>query len=218
MDSGREFESWSSDSESTSDSADTSLPDSSSDFIGSSETDSDQTISDCESDSDVTECCCSDCKTDSDACSFSSSDDSDSDSMDTDSDSAVEDESREQKQKPEFTTLLYDGSDLTVLESYLVLYQFALRHGISKQALTDLVSLVNIHLPQSAKSAPSFYKLKQFFEHHFGDMEAHVHYYCTQCHRLVDSDKSLCPNNCGSGVSQFVYLPIEPQLRRKLEG
>ena len=82
--------------------------------------------------------------------------------MDTDSDSAVEDESREQKQKPEFTTLLYDGSDLTVLESHLVLYQFALRHGISKQALTDLVSLVNIHLPQSAKSAPSFYKLKQF--------------------------------------------------------
>ena len=179
----------------------------------------DQFDSECQSDidSDPSECSCSNCETDS--CSSSSDDfDSDSESVDTDSDSRIEEDLREQKHKAEFTSFLYDGADLTVLESYLLLYQFALRHGISKQALTDLVSLLNVHLPRQAKSAPSFYKLKQFFEQHFDDMESRVHYYCTQCHRLVDSDKSVCPNNCRLGVSQFVYLPIEPQLRRKLEG
>ena len=72
--------------------------------------------------------------------------------MDTDSDSTAEGELYRQKHKAEFATLLYNGADLTVLESFLLLYQFALRHGISKQALSDLVSLLNIHLPHQAKS------------------------------------------------------------------
>lgn len=92
--------------------------------------------------------------------------------MDMDSDSTVEGEPHEQTQKAEYTTLLYDGSHLTILN-------FILRHGISKQVLTNLVSLVNVHLPQHARLAP-FYKLKQFFEHHLDDMEACVHYYCAQ--------------------------------------
>ena len=203
------FESESTSSELKSGSDDEELTDS--ECPGSSKSDSHQS----DSGSDLTECSCSDCEIDT--CS-SLSDDSDSDSSDTDSDYMDEEEQREQKHKAEFTTLLYDGADITILESYLLLYQFALRHGMSKQALTDLVSLLNVHLPQQAKSARSFYKLKQFFEQHFDDLESRVHYYCTNCHRLVDSDKSMCPNNCEAGVSQFVHLPVEPQLRRKLEG
>ena len=108
----------------------------------------------------------------------------------------------EQKREAEFTTLLYDGTDLTNLESYLLLYQFAWFKEVGFNRFDILA-----YIPHQAKSAPSFYNLNK---HH---IESCMHYCCTKCHRLVDVP---LPQWLWSG---FVSVwPTEPQLRRKLEG
>jgi len=57
---------------------------------------------------------------------------------------------------------LYEGADLTILDSFILHYQFALRHSLTKQAFSELIELVSAHIPCSAKST-SVYSLKQFF-------------------------------------------------------
>lgn len=45
---------------------------------------------------------------------------------------------------------LYEGSKLTVFQSYLHVMKCALRLGLTKQALSDLLNLVGMHLPESS--------------------------------------------------------------------
>ena len=120
----------------------------------------------------------------------------------------------------EFHTPLYEGADLTILDSYLMLYQFALRHCITDTAFSELISLVDTHVPKDAKSATSLYKLRKFFESNFNNLGSQLYTYCTKCHRLLgDPDLTMCPSGCGgSQVNKFLYVPIQPQLKKKLEG
>ena len=48
----------------------------------------------------------------------------------------------------EFHTPLYDDAELSVLDSHLLMYQYALRHCITTQAFTELVRLVETHMPR----------------------------------------------------------------------
>ena len=74
----------------------------------------------------------------------------------------------------EFHTLLYEGAELSVLDSHLLLYQYALRHCLTKQAFMELISLVDTHVLKDSKAALSLYKLCKFFEEHFNDTKCHV--------------------------------------------
>ena len=86
---------------------------------------------------------------------------------------------------PEFYTPIYEGAQLTVLDSYLLLYQYALRHNLTKDAFSSLISLVVGHLPRSNTviASLSLYKLKKFFEKH---AEYPLYGYCTKCHRSTE--------------------------------
>ena len=111
----------------------------------------------------------------------------------------------------EFHTPLYEGADLTVLDdSYLLLYQFSLRHCITQTAFSELISLVDTHTPKDAKSATLLYKLRVFFETNFNDLGSQLYNYCAKCHRLLEGDLELtiCPNGCGGDqVNKFsTYL------------
>ena len=127
----------------------------------------------------------------------------------------------------EFETPLYEGTDLTVLDSYLMLYQFSLRHCLSKQAFSELILLVDTHVPKNAKSVSSLYMLKKFFEKNLNQVPCETHRYCTRCHYMrVTSDtdaedaRSPCGNpECGEMSSNtFLYIPVDYQLKTKLEG
>ena len=63
---------------------------------------------------------------------------------------------------PSFLQPLFEGSEVSVLESYLMLLQYSLRHSLTKKAFSELLDLVIAHLPNTAKCATSIYKLKQF--------------------------------------------------------
>ena len=64
----------------------------------------------------------------------------------------------------EFHTPLYEGAELSVLDSHLLLYQYALRHCLTKQAFMELISLVDTHVPKDSKAASSLYKLCKFLK------------------------------------------------------
>lgn len=60
-------------------------------------------------------------------------------------------------------TPLYDGADVSVLDSYLLTYQFILKHGLSKVALDELIRLLITHLPRSSKAVTSLHTLEKYF-------------------------------------------------------
>ena len=45
---------------------------------------------------------------------------------------------------------LYVGSKLSTFDTYLVILKYALRHSLTKQALSDLLNLVRLILPTSS--------------------------------------------------------------------
>jgi hypothetical protein len=117
----------------------------------------------------------------------------------------------------ESKTPLYPESQVSVLDSYILLYEYALRHSLTKEAFKELIELVTVHMPSNAKSAKSVYLLQNFFEKHFNDTKGECHYYCTKCHRCVE-EGARCPSGCDARINKFLYVPIEPQLKRRLEG
>lgn len=90
-----------------------------------------------------------------------------------------------------FSKPLYTNAKL--LDSYLLLYQFFLRHSLSKKVFSELISLVSVHLPEmtSQKAARSLYQLRQFFVTQFSDLIASSERYCSKCHFLYESDSIL---------------------------
>ena len=118
----------------------------------------------------------------------------------------------------ESKTPLYPGSDVTILDSYILLYEYALRHSLTKEAFKELIQLVTVHMPSDAKSAKSVYLLQKFFEKHFNDTNGKCYYYCVKCHRAVDGEDAQCLSGCAARVNKFLYVPVEPQLKQRLEG
>ena len=75
------------------------------------------------------------------------------DDMETDSDvmpEALEDE------------LLYPGAELTVLHANLLVMQYALKHSLTKAAITNLLDDLRVLLPREHKLPTSFYLIRSF--------------------------------------------------------
>ena len=112
---------------------------------------------------------------------------------------------------------LYYNSKISVLESHLLVFQYAISHGLSKRAFDELLQLIEVLLPPS-KLSKSVYKLKKFFVEVFPDVRTVVYKYCGMCHKRKTNGSvgcALCPSNCSE---EFVYIPIANQLKSKLEG
>lgn len=103
---------------------------------------------------------------------------------------------------------LYETSDITIFHSYLLIFQFVVRHNLSTKAFSELIHLIAIHIPKAAR----LHKLKQFFNEIFPDVHSQVHSYCSCCHKLLPSALSRCERDqCrGSCNGQFISVPLAP--------
>ena len=115
-----------------------------------------------------------------------------------------------------FLEPLYVGANLTVFESYSLLLQYSLRHGLTKQAFSDLLQLVGTHIPTG--SMASLYKVKKFFLELYGDVTFQLHHCCAVCHSYLESESATCPQNCDGSTIEFLSIPISSQLKRRMEG
>ena len=131
---------------------------------------------------------------------------------------------------------LYESSKLTVFQSYLLIMKYALRHGLTKQALSDLLNLVGMHLPESSMISLYRYmsyihycprgllwffihRLRKFFLNLYEDISFTKHCCCSVCHRPIGADSDgRCKNGCDGTSLSFLTIAIEAQLRRKIEG
>ncbi len=103
---------------------------------------------------------------------------------------------------------LYDGANLTTLESSILLLQFSIRHKLSKAALSGFLQLVKTHLPVSSQSVRSTYMLKNLFTSKFF-CEVHP-YLCSCCERLLPSSASCDRDDCvGDLTTEFIYVPLD---------
>ena len=143
----------------------------------------------------------------------------DSDLIDSDDYESQSDSGDESLSGATETSPLYPGANLSVLDSCLLLLQFALRYGLTNKAFSQLIRLVEAHLPSSACCLKSVYKLKEFFVRNFPDVTTtKVYRYCSKCHQLL-VDRNPCGDpECDARVDEFLMIPLTEQLNRKLSG
>ena len=108
---------------------------------------------------------------------------------------------------------LYDGTDITVWDSYMLLMQHSLRHCLTRQAFSDLLKVVGMLLP--SKSMVSYYKLRKYFL----DLYADIIFTPRYCHSPLQTKEAACANGCIPTTSEeFLTVSVAAQLRRKLQG
>ena len=115
---------------------------------------------------------------------------------------------------------LYDGADISVFDSFLLIFQFALRHSLTSKAFSELLQLLGAHLPLGAKQASSVYSVKKYFLKLFPSAKAQEKRYCGNCHRLLQESDEVCTNQycSNASVEKFMASPVGPQLKAKMEG
>ena len=115
---------------------------------------------------------------------------------------------------------LYPGSQLSTFQSHLLVFQYAIRHSLTKKAFTELLQLLSVHLPPGAGIPKSVHSLKQVFVEAFPEAKAEQHLYCSCCQRLIPLGATSCVGDgCNHGSpAVFITLPIGPQLKRMMEG
>ena len=117
-------------------------------------------------------------------------------------------------------TALYAGSTISTLQSNLLIFQYAIRHGLTAKAFTELLQLLSVHLPQKASTPKTVYSFKRFFVDAFPEAQAVQHFYCSCCQRPLSSPTASCFGSGCSGGNNSVYItiPLAPQLKRMMEG
>ena len=116
---------------------------------------------------------------------------------------------------------LYEGSELTVSSSCLLLKKFRMQHRLTETAFADLLRLISLHCPRPNKCLTSPY----LFDKQFGGHKLPMvfHNFCSNCLCRVEGDNK-CPNpSCKVDLSkfgaksQFIEVPVEPQLTAILQ-
>ena len=77
-----------------------------------------------------------------------------------------------------FDVPLYPGSSMTYFESHLQVFHYALRHRLTKTAFSDLLNLIDAHLPPS--NCMASYKLKKHFLQLYKDIKYQTHFCCSK--------------------------------------
>lgn len=82
---------------------------------------------------------------------------------------------------------LYEGSSLTSVSSSVLLMKYAMKHNLTREALTDLLDLTKLHCPLP-NTCPSSLHL---FEKHFKEMDykATIHFFFSNCFQEMDESK-----------------------------
>lgn len=116
---------------------------------------------------------------------------------------------------------LYDGSAHTLTTSYVSIMLFVMKHSLTKEAFSDLLLLIQTHMPKTCKFTTSVYQLKEFLKDSVGYEEPIKHYNCETCGvKLTKGQKCIKPS-CRSVKSKslvFHDLRLEKQLVELFKG
>ncbi|CAG7818700.1 unnamed protein product, partial [Allacma fusca] len=121
---------------------------------------------------------------------------------------------------------LYADARITEEQSRLIILAYTHRYNLTKEALEDLLELVEFHTPIGTKLVKSKYLVKKFIEAGSSNFEQR-HYYCDNCTVYLGCSPStnVCtkcstlntPLKEKSGENYFYVFDPEPQIVEFLE-
>ncbi|OXA41144.1 hypothetical protein Fcan01_24097 [Folsomia candida] len=85
---------------------------------------------------------------------------------------------------------IYQGARITPMESCLLIYSFAIRHKIDKSTMSDLLTLINFHLPNGALIPSSVFLLNKSLGPDYNSAKKIP--YCSQCQLIIDEVEGKC--------------------------
>ena len=118
---------------------------------------------------------------------------------------------------------IYEGADLTHSQSLLLLMSFVLKHQLTNDALSDFLTIMNMHLPNVVPDT------KYLFYKKFNHQGFTRHYFCGNCTFYfgpsTEGDQNRqCSCDVPSSVETakvnkwyFSYWPLQSQLRLLLQ-
>lgn len=123
--------------------------------------------------------------------------------------------------------MIYEGANITVSQSVLLIQSFALRYALSQSAIGDLLQLINILLPDPSRLPQSYYTFSKCFPDPRTSVKTVM--CCSnincRCIMPLHNDNNNCPT-CGSKYSEqqslkdgsyFISISLADQLRHILE-
>lgn len=131
--------------------------------------------------------------------------------------SSLTDSYSEEEETDELRQPLYAGANINALQSCVAMLQYKFRYSLSKKAFEELVSLIALHLPQDVQLKQSITTIRKHIDELFNDVAAKKHCDCTTCSQLL-GDGEKCSDCVDAKVGTFLQVPLEPQLKRRLEG
>ena len=112
---------------------------------------------------------------------------------------------------------LYPGAAITVKVALLLLLAFVVRHNLTKEAINDLLYLIDLLCPKPNKCCKSAYRFKKFFS--FLIIPAEFKYYCQACIVPINYPLvkicSICKTvfSLAKSPSYFVKFSISNQIK-----
>lgn len=76
-------------------------------------------------------------------------------------------------------TLLYDGSNLTVQASGVLMMKLKMRHKLTDETMTDVLHLIKLHCPTPNNCISSLYHFKKQFSHM--QYPIVISHFCSSC-------------------------------------
>ena len=115
---------------------------------------------------------------------------------------------------------LFEGCQLTMAISMLLIMTFAMRHSLSDVALEEMLILIHLHLPQVA---PLFFTTSlQKFKGNFSSLKSTLSkfHYCSYCEHYNNENNDKC-ENCDKDIDPseyFIGMSLTEQLQQILPG
>ena len=117
---------------------------------------------------------------------------------------------------------LYEGVDITVLQSYLTIHHHFDKFKPSREEKTSILRLIALHCPPDNRCFRSIHLFDQFINNGGGTYST-IHEYCGRCHRLFADNELHCLADGTRRYDQgeakkdffFVMFNLEVELRTR---
>ncbi|CAL8105871.1 unnamed protein product [Orchesella dallaii] len=90
---------------------------------------------------------------------------------------------------PVFRVPMYTNAKISEIESTILVFGFATRHRLTKEATEDLLTLLNHHMPIGSSMPTSTYLLRKKFSPTVSSTVT-THYICDECSSYVGEDEN----------------------------
>lgn len=135
------------------------------------------------------------------------------------------DSSDEESEETIFQKVLYEGCNLSIGASCLLIIQFTRKYKLARKALNDLLTLIRLHFPGNTEN--KLPKTHRQLIKHVMPMLGKIKKVkvCSTCSQGVKEDDVNCTNGHQltkgkpvQGDTFFLKIPLEPQLKLLVEG